>query len=399
MPAMYYSASRLETYRQCPQKYRFNYIDKIPSTMEGIEAFMGSRVHEALEWLYTNLRFCKPVSTEELVAFYHKKWDAEWHAEVQIVREEILPSEYRALGERALREYDHRYRPFDESRTLGLEYKVDFSLDPDGKYPMKGYIDRLSQPEDGVIWIHDYKMKGFFPAQQDFDLDRQLAYYQMAVQRRWPETREIVLIWHYLIYNHEFRSHRTAADLEALRVETIALIDEIESATQFPTRQSAMCDWCEYKPRCPLFRHLYETTALPKNEYENEEGVALVERMVVLTEAQEHNAGEMVKVKAALVAYAQRRGVETLFSAQHKVRIKVYDNWRFPGRNDPGRAALEKAVRAAGKWDEVSSLDVFTLDKTLQKRTWDAEVTARLREFGEPHKSPWIKLLPRNERG
>jgi len=396
---IYYSASRLESYRQCPQKYRFRYVDKIPSTLEGIEAFMGSRVHETLEWLYTNLRFCKSVSPETLIAFYHKKWDAEWHPDVQVVREEMSPDEYRALGERALREYDRRYRPFDASRTLGLEYSVEFPLDPEGQYVMKGYIDRLSAPEDGVIWIHDYKMRGFFPAQRDFEEDRQLAYYQMAVQRRWPETREIVLIWHYLIYNHEFRSHRTAEALEALRIETIALIDEIESATHFPTRQSALCDWCEYQSRCPLFRHLHETATLPKNEYENEAGVALVERMVRLTEAQAHNAKEMEKVKAALLAYAQRRGVETLFSTHHKVRVKVYDGWRFPGRNDLGRPALEKAVREAGKWDEVSSLDVFTLDKTLQKQAWDPEITARIRQFGEPQKNPWIKIFPRNERG
>jgi len=394
---MYYSPSRLETYRQCPQKYQFSYIDNIRSDLEGIEAFMGARVHETLEWLYTGLRFCKLPSTEALIDFYHKRWDAEWHENVQIVREEILPDEYRALGERALREYDQRYRPFDQSRTLGLEYRVEFPLDPDGKYQMQGYIDRLSTPKEGVIWIHDYKMRGFFPTQQDLDEDRQLAYYQMAVQRLWPETREIVLIWHYLIYNHEFCSHRTPEMLEALRIETIALIDEIESATHFPARQSALCDWCEHQPRCPLFRHLYATAALPRNEYENEEGVALVERLAVLTKAQEHNAREMEKVKAALLAYAQRRGVEVLFSKEYKVRIKVYDGWHFPGRNDPGRVALEQAVRAAGKWDEVSLLDVFALEKTLQKQAWDAETTARLRAFGEPRKNPWIKLFPRNE--
>ena len=46
-----YSHSRLETFEQCPQKYKFRYIDNIRTETEGIEAFVGKRVHEALEKL------------------------------------------------------------------------------------------------------------------------------------------------------------------------------------------------------------------------------------------------------------------------------------------------------------------------------------------------------------
>ncbi len=357
---------------------------------------MGSRVHESLEALYTSLRFCKPMSTEALIALYHKKWDTEWHENVQIVREGMTPDEYRALGERCLIEYDRRYRPFDQDRTLGLEYPVTFSLDAAGKYRMQGYIDRLSRPADGVIWIHDYKTRGFFPSQQDINEDRQLAYYQMAVEKLWPETREIELVWYYLIYDQVFRSRRTAEDLAALRIETLALIDEIESATAFPTRQSALCEWCAYRHLCPAFRHLYETTALAKNEYENEEGVVLVERLVALSCQAEADKRETENVKAALLTYAQKRGVETVFARGHKVRIKLYDHWHFPGRNDPGRAALEQAIKNAGKWESVSSLDGFMLDKALQNHAWEDAIVEQVRAFGTFQKNPWIKLFPRD---
>ncbi|MGZ3558640.1 MAG: PD-(D/E)XK nuclease family protein, partial [Thermodesulfobacteriota bacterium] len=40
-----YSHSQLSTYETCPQKYKLSYIDKIEVETEGIEAFMGSRVH------------------------------------------------------------------------------------------------------------------------------------------------------------------------------------------------------------------------------------------------------------------------------------------------------------------------------------------------------------------
>ena len=208
MKQMVYSASRLESYRQCPQKFKFTYIDQVPSSLEGIEAFMGSRVHEVLYKLYLDLRFCKPVSVEALLIYYREIWEKEWHEGIQIVREGISPDDYFAIGEKCITDYYHRYSPFDQTRTLGLEHPVKFNLDRAGQYIMQGFIDRLSQPSDGVLWIHDYKTKGFFPTQQDLDQDRQLAYYQMAVQTLWPDTKEVELIWHYLIFDKELRSDR-----------------------------------------------------------------------------------------------------------------------------------------------------------------------------------------------
>ncbi|MBI3804425.1 MAG: PD-(D/E)XK nuclease family protein [Nitrospirae bacterium] len=394
---MIYSPSRLETYRQCPQKFKFTYIDQVPSSLEGVEAFMGSRVHEALYQLYLNLRFCKKMSLEELLSYYEEIWEKEWHGDIQIVRDEMTPDEYRALGEKCLVDYYRRYAPFDQTRTLGLEHPVQFALDPDGKYSMKGFIDRLSQPKDGVIWIHDYKTKGFFPTQQDLDQDRQLAYYQMAIQQLWPETKEVELIWHYLIFDQEFHSRRTRADLDALREETITLIQEIETTTDFPVKQSALCSWCEYRALCPLFRHQYETAALSKNEYMSEEGVFLVERLAALQSEEARIKGEVEKVKEALLAYARKKGVEVLFSKTHKVRIKVYDNIRFQGKSDPGRAALERAIKEAGKWEEVSSLDVYALSKLLLNGTWGADLAERIKKFGKSEKSPWIKVFPRDD--
>ncbi len=394
---MIYSASRLETYRQCPQKFKFNYLDHIPSALEGIEAFMGSRVHEALEKLYSDLRFCKPVSIEGVLAEYRRGWDARWHAEVRIIRDEMTPDDYFAIGQKCLVDYYARYQPFAQTRTLGLEYPIKLRLDDAGEYQMQGFMDRLSQPRQGVLWIHDYKTKGFFPTQRELDEDRQLAYYQMAVQQLWPETEEIELIWHYLIYDYEFRSRRTPEALEALRQETIALIQEIETTPVFPPKQSGLCGWCEYQAICPLFRHLHDTAGLTKTDYTQEAGVALVDRLAALQTEEEKRKSEIAQVKEALLRYAQEKGVEAVFSRHYKARIKLYDNVRFPGRNDPGRVLLEKTVKEAGKWEEAASLDVFLLSKIVQGKGWGAALTDQIKKMGTAEKSPWIKVFPRDE--
>jgi putative RecB family exonuclease len=395
---MIYSYSRLETFEQCPQKFKFTYIDQIESEIEGIEAFMGSRVHEALYKLYFDLRHTKLNPLEEILAYYRGRWEEEWHPGVQILRDGLAPDHYRDLGEKCLSDYYRRYAPFDQARTLGLEHHVSFHLDPAGKYVLQGYIDRLSQPKEGVVWIHDYKAKGYLPSQREADEDRQLALYQLAIQQIWPDVGEVELIWHHLIYDKEVHSRRSAEELDRLREETIALIGKIESTADFPPRQSALCNWCEYRPRCPLFRHEYELAALPENRYLQESAVRLVERLAELQSEEERIKKETEQVKAALAAMAQSKGYEVFFGKDHKVRIKFYDGFKFPGKNDPGRADLERVVKESGRWLEVSMLDVFALSKALLYAGWSPDLVAKLKALGRPEKHPWVKLMKRNER-
>ena len=48
-----YSHSRLSCYETCPFQYKLKYVDRVKSTLgTTIEAFVGSMVHDALEWLY-----------------------------------------------------------------------------------------------------------------------------------------------------------------------------------------------------------------------------------------------------------------------------------------------------------------------------------------------------------
>ena len=50
---MKYSYSKLNCFNTCPQQYKIIYIDKVRKNDESIEAYMGKRVHEVLEWLYS----------------------------------------------------------------------------------------------------------------------------------------------------------------------------------------------------------------------------------------------------------------------------------------------------------------------------------------------------------
>ncbi len=177
-----YSHSQLSTYETCPHQYKLAYIDKIEVETEGIEAFMGSRVHDALEKLYRDLKVTKLNTLEELLSFYHQSWEKNWNDMIQIIRKEYSAEDYRRLGEKCITDYYKRYYPFDQGRTLGLEENIYFPLEEEKGYWIRGYIDRLTLVDSSILEIHDYKTSNRLPTQEDVDSDRQLAFYQMGVE-------------------------------------------------------------------------------------------------------------------------------------------------------------------------------------------------------------------------
>ncbi len=400
MPA--YSHSQLSTYETCPYKYRLHYIQKIKVDTEGIEAFMGSRVHDVLEKLYRDLKMTKLNTLEELLAFYDQCWDKNWNEAVQIIRKEYNAEDYRRLGEKCIKDYYARYYPFDQGKTLGLEETVYFPLEEERGYWIRGVIDRLTLSDHSTLEIHDYKTSGKLPTQLDVQTDRQLAFYQMGVDGKWKDIKEIKLIWHYLVFDAEIRSQRTPAELQELRHETMELIKKIESDREFSPKESPLCDWCDYQGLCPKRRHLIVTEHLPPNEYLQEEGVTLVNRYVELKEKKGILIGEidaeLAKLEEALFAYAQREELEAVYGSDHAAKIKVETKEKYPLKGDPSRRALDEFIKSAGKWMEVSDLNPWMLARILERGGWPPSLAKKVKEFATVEKNRTITLSKLKER-
>jgi len=397
-----YSHSQLATYETCPQKYKLTYIDKIEVETEGIEAFMGSRVHEVLEKLYRDLKVTKLNTLEELLDFYHQNWEKNWNDLVQIVRKDYSAEEYRHLGKKCIEDYYKRYYPFDHGRTLGLEEYIYFPLGEEKGYWIRGYIDRLTLVDSSILEIHDYKTSNRLPAQEDVRSDRQLALYQMGVAEKWQGVQEVRLIWHYLTFDTEIHSSRTADELRQLRQATLELIQKIEAERHFFPKEGPLCDWCDYQGFCPKRKHLIAVESLPPNEYLDEEGVALVNQYVELKEKKrvlnEEIDVELAKVEEALYAYARKETLEAIFGSDHVAKIKVEKKEKYPLKGDPNRRLLDELIKKAGKWMEVSDLNPWMLARIIGRGGWPPSLVNRVREFSTMEESRSIAVSKLKER-
>jgi putative RecB family exonuclease len=387
-----YSNSRIETFEQCPRKYKFRYIENLRMETEGVEAFVGKRVHETLEKLYRDLRYTKLNSLEELLQFYADAWEKNWHSAVKVTRAGFTPGNYFALGQQCIAGYYKRYHPFDQGKTLGLEERIELKLAEGEKtYTLQGYIDRLTWVQETETYeIHDYKTGAQVPTQEDADDDRQLALYQLGIMQRWPDAKNVKLVWHYLAADKEITSQRSAAHLETLQREVLTLIHQIEAETklaQWNVRVSALCNWCEYKPLCPAYKHEIAMEALTPNEYLQDSGVQLVQKYAGLdarkADLQVEIKGieaEQRKMEEAILQYAQKENVSALDGPEHKIYLKSEEEWKVPRKMDDPFAweLLRTTLKNAGKLEDVSTVNANMLRFAMKKGKWPEELVKSL---------------------
>ena len=399
-----YSHSRLSTYEQCPLKYKLNYIDGIKREEgKGIEAFVGSRVHDTLEKCYNDLRFTKLNTLKELIAYYDKSWDTNWHDTIFISKKELSPNDYRQMGKKFIETYYQRYTPFDQDITIGTEVAINFPLDNKGKYKVTGYIDRLAKTKDDVYGIHDYKTSAHLPTQDDVDKNRQLAFYHLGIKEKWPDAKKIKLIWHYLAFDKDLISIRTEETLNNLVKDTIRLIDKIESDKNYSAQESNLCGWCVYPDLCSKRKHLYKVETLPVNQYLKEPGVVLVNKLVVLRNKRleiQRGANEQIeqieqeeeKVKEALIKYAKKQRLEVVKGNDYQAKIKFGSKIKFPGKSEAERVELDKLVKDIGKWDEVSQLDTGALGEVVENNLWTKDLIKKVMKYGRIEESESVSL-------
>jgi putative RecB family exonuclease len=249
-----YSHSRLESFKQCALKYKFRYIDKIKVEKKSIEGFLGSKVHDTLEWLYYEVRKGKVPSIDDMIINYASSWEEEFNPEIYfVVKKQFTIKDYFEKGVKFLLDYYQKNAPFDEN-TLALEKFVTILLDEDESYKMIGVIDRLVYNKEKEEYeVHDYKTANTLPTPDKVETDRQLPLYSIAIKDNYNADK-IQLIWHYLAHNKRIYSRRTDEQLDLLKKETIELINKIEDTTLFPYNQSILCGWCEYQDICPTRR-------------------------------------------------------------------------------------------------------------------------------------------------
>jgi putative RecB family exonuclease len=378
--ALAYSHSQLETYANCPFKYKLQYIDRKRTGRKSIEAFMGTMVHDALEKLYRDVRMSRLPELQELEEYYLEHWDSSINDGIFVVKNEYEPEDYRQTGLRCIGDYYRRYHPFEVGVPVWLEKRVNIPIsDEEGRsISFAGILDRLDSFEEGRYEIHDYKTSSSLPSQQELEMDRQLSLYQLAVEAAYPDAREVDLVWHYLVFDRELRLHREREDLEGVAAYAARLAREIEESEDFPARESMLCEWCEYQEHCPKRKHHFMVTRLPARELGTDQGIQLVDKYAEWWERKKEAETHLKELKEEALEFSDYHGVDNLQGSSRVLKILRSKQLKMPSSKSSERHELENILREEGAWEDVSALNARMLSSALDKGKLDENTQDRL---------------------
>lgn len=181
------SASALNTYTDCPRKFQFQYVLRIPQKIKG-SAVAGSNVHRALEFFHKRHKTdWRTQSVETLLKIYN-----EVVAEARFESEEEA-QQWRERDERILRAYmDTEPNVPGEPTHFEVPFRLGFD---DLNAEFYGYIDRVDEHPDGTVEIIDYKTGSRKTANKIVGEDFQVPLYVAAFEDKGRQVKAGTLYW------------------------------------------------------------------------------------------------------------------------------------------------------------------------------------------------------------
>lgn len=214
---MKFSHSKLELYKQCPRKFKYRYIDKLP-TKPFEHLAKGSEVHRLLE-IFGN---------EDLKSDIKEAYNIALKFSESEIGKEIL-------SQKSKRELCIKFKNFEPVNSDSNDY--DFI----------GYIDRVNFTENGLELI-DYKTGKYKePKYQDF---QQLIIYAIWFFKKYEKLTQIKIRFVYVEHLLENSLVLQRDKIEDILNNLKILIKTIKLDTDYHKKPNPLCDWCDFKDTC-----------------------------------------------------------------------------------------------------------------------------------------------------
>lgn len=258
------SPSSINTYKQCPRKYYYNYIEKIPGK-PSIHLTRGKVVHSVLEhffkidisklpeenfmfvlkvfindmleqhWRKAGKEFDQLPLTKQQLDFYHietkdmvNNWYANFLRKLAVeMKEHTIPKSFQRLTPRA-----------------EVEYKS-------AQYGLRGFIDAIHEKDNEVI-LMDYKTSKAPKMSKEYRL--QLALYALMYKETHDKMPDKVGIDFLKFGEQHLDVDEELVNLAKFESELIHINTTTTKKEEYPLKPSALCKYstgqCDYYDKC-----------------------------------------------------------------------------------------------------------------------------------------------------
>lgn len=353
------SYSALETYKNCPLKFKYQVLDKI-KTPKGIEAVFGTTIHSALKMMFERTPLYPTI--DEIIDFFNNRWFSLG------IEDEEKAKAFFEEGVFMLKNFYKKNPPWNFN-AVETESRFDVVIeDPQNeeKHVLAGIMDRIDKdPNSNIYEIIDYKTAKRMPSKDILDKNLQLSIYNLGLLKKWSHLKpeNVKLSFYFLKHNEKIETKRTTEDLEETKIEILKVINEIQNIIdkekEFIPTPSALCDWCGYKERCPMWRHLYATEEQKIGE---DEVKSLINTYLELKGQNSANNKQIKALQASICSFMDQEGVERVFGETGYLTRVLQE------RTGHDIDKIKKILYDIGRWDEVVTKKQFTSLKATKKK-------------------------------
>jgi putative RecB family exonuclease len=249
----YLSPSSIETFRQCPLKYKFSRIDKIPDSPTEA-TLMGNFVHSVLEDLFTL------PADERTISSARSLMAGQWQGTYAEPVVEILNNSAQAIHQFrwnswwCVENYFKIENPSD-IQSKGIEYELNGLIDG---VPIKGFIDRWQEEPEGIC-ISDYKTgktpRKQYAAGKFFAMTLYADLLSRELDR--PVFRIELLYLKDAVRMSKLLTDEVVAEMRQTVCSTYEQVKLRCASGEFEPTRNNLCDWCNYKTICPAWNTNY----------------------------------------------------------------------------------------------------------------------------------------------
>ncbi|RKX22828.1 MAG: hypothetical protein DRP35_00965 [Candidatus Zixiibacteriota bacterium] len=384
-----YSHSSLGTWRTCPRKFKFNYIErvKVPDRVTP-DAYLGSSVHRVLSKLYSLGADGIVIPLEDVMQMYNEEWKKVDLNAIALIKDFYTVDDYIRLGREMITRHYKKYSPFKIGTLLGTELKLTFDI-PNSPFKGNAIIDKLLKLDDGTIQIIDYKTGKNIPKVTDPAFRYQMGFYQIAVQQNFPQYKNIEQVQIYLRPDETITHKISEDELDLISYEfrnQIVETIEAEKIDNFPTKESNLCDYCDYFQLCPAKRHqlLLETGNQDDSDDLSieQKGLQLANKYLEIYDKYNKYKNELDALKNEAKEYARENDLSKIIGDRGELNIRIAEDIKFISKSKDSNA-FANLSELARKYnlEDYFELDVRALMKDkYKKQQFSSE---QMEEFGK----------------